>query len=66
MALNDSKIRAAKPLDKSWKFTDSHYLTISSSGAKLIKTSFIPAHHNCTRGSLLSPLAFSNQALFPL
>lgn len=37
MALNDSKIRAAKPLVKSYKLTDSQglYLTISTSGAKL-------------------------------
>ncbi|GCB41009.1 MULTISPECIES: tyrosine-type recombinase/integrase [Citrobacter] len=37
MALNDSKIRAAKPLDKSYKLTDSQglYLTVSTSGAKL-------------------------------
>ncbi len=37
MALNDSKIRAAKPLDKSYKLTDSQglYLTISTSGSKL-------------------------------
>ena len=37
MALNDSKIRAAKPLEKSYKLTDSQglYLTISTSGAKL-------------------------------
>ncbi|ENR6711646.1 tyrosine-type recombinase/integrase [Salmonella enterica] len=37
MALNDSKIRAAKTLDKSYKLTDSQglYLTVSTSGAKL-------------------------------
>ncbi|TBM25472.1 tyrosine-type recombinase/integrase [Hafnia paralvei] len=37
MALNDSKIRAAKSLDKSYKLTDSQglYLTVSTSGAKL-------------------------------
>ncbi|WP_139824104.1 Arm DNA-binding domain-containing protein, partial [Lonsdalea britannica] len=37
MALNDSKIRAAKPLTKSYKLTDSQglYLTVSTSGAKL-------------------------------
>ena len=37
MALNDSKIRAAKSLDKSYKFTDSQglYLTVSTSGSKL-------------------------------
>ncbi len=37
MALNDSKIRAAKPLAKSYKLTDSQglYLTISASGSKL-------------------------------
>lgn len=37
MALNDSKIRAAKPLDKSYKLTDWQglYLTVSTSGAKL-------------------------------
>ena len=37
MSLNDSKIRAAKPLDKSYKLTDSQglYLTVSTSGAKL-------------------------------
>ncbi|WP_139765484.1 Arm DNA-binding domain-containing protein, partial [Salmonella enterica] len=37
MALNDSKIRAAKPLAKSYKLTDAQglYLTVSRSGAKL-------------------------------
>ncbi|WP_318390548.1 tyrosine-type recombinase/integrase [Enterobacter sp.] len=37
MALNDSKIRAAKPLDKSYKLSDSQglYLTISTSGSRL-------------------------------
>lgn len=37
MALNDSKIRAAKSLDKSYKLTDSQglYLTVSASGSKL-------------------------------
>ncbi|EOX8515232.1 tyrosine-type recombinase/integrase [Salmonella enterica subsp. indica] len=37
MALTDSKIRAAKPLAKSYKLTDSQglYLTVSTSGAKL-------------------------------
>ncbi|ENO0460102.1 tyrosine-type recombinase/integrase [Salmonella enterica] len=37
MALNDSKIRAAKPLVKSYKLTDAQglYLTVSTSGAKL-------------------------------
>ncbi|ENY5536865.1 Arm DNA-binding domain-containing protein, partial [Salmonella enterica] len=37
MALNDSKIRSAKTLDKSYKLTDSQglYLTVSTSGAKL-------------------------------
>lgn len=37
MALNDSKIRAAKSLAKSYKLTDSQglYLTVSTSGAKL-------------------------------
>ncbi|ELO76538.1 TPA: tyrosine-type recombinase/integrase [Salmonella enterica subsp. enterica serovar Enteritidis] len=37
MALNDSKIRAAKPLAKSYKLTDAQglYLTVSTSGAKL-------------------------------
>lgn len=37
MALNDSKIRAAKSLAKSYKLTDSQglYLTISASGSKL-------------------------------
>ena len=37
MALTDSKIRSAKPLEKSYKLTDSQglYLAVSSSGAKL-------------------------------
>lgn len=37
MALNDSKIPAAKSLAKSYKLTDSQglYLTVSTSGAKL-------------------------------
>lgn len=37
MALNDSKIRAAKPLAKSYKLTDAQglYLTVSRSGTKL-------------------------------
>lgn len=37
MALNDSKIRSAKTLDKSYKLIDSQglYLAVSSSGAKL-------------------------------
>ncbi|AID27456.1 hypothetical protein N643_13355 [Salmonella bongori serovar 48:z41:-- str. RKS3044] len=37
MALNDSKIRAAKLLAKSYKLTDAQglYLTVSRSGAKL-------------------------------
>ncbi|EFT8083550.1 tyrosine-type recombinase/integrase [Salmonella enterica] len=37
MALNDSKIRSAKTLDKSYKLIDSQglYLTVSTSGAKL-------------------------------
>ncbi|MEI7206772.1 Arm DNA-binding domain-containing protein [Dickeya dianthicola] len=35
--LTDSKVRSAKPLAKSYKFTDSQglYLTVSTSGAKL-------------------------------
>ncbi len=35
--LTDSKIRSPKPLEKSYKLTDSQglYLTISTSGAKL-------------------------------
>ncbi|EBO3988273.1 DUF4102 domain-containing protein, partial [Salmonella enterica] len=37
MALNDSKIRSAKTLDKSYKLIDSQglYLAVSTSGAKL-------------------------------